>query len=564
MGPLEAFLKTRAKSFQPIENPAFPNHRMLLWSANEVGTSIFVEMPGGDFVAVAGTFFYGDQTGQNAAHAFYSEFDPDNFNWAQTSGQFALAIVKGGQLHLMNDGLCAWNLYTNNTEGFVSAGFLEALFLTQNPSFDTQGVYEYAFAGYVLGENTFVSGIRTVLPNRLLRMGPHGNFETIRKPTPIERLDRPTLSNEDLAAWQLETLRKRFSFLRNLAPTDIASSVSGGFDSRLMLGLLAEQGFKPNLFVYGPESDPDIAPSRAIAAYYGLKLNHVDRTKVKQPSEEKWPTADDMLFYFDGWKIDGLVGFPLGIEDRHNRVAGARFMANGKCGEIYRQYYYQHIGPGGADIQRFLKSTFGRTVPQMMHKGFDDTLYQDNIEESFRALTGFTGHRMSQWELEYLYPKVRIPHDAGRDIVINHRFARNLYPFVEPMLCGPALTLNFRERQFGQLEGQILKQLDPKLAAIPSAYGYDLTEGPDAFYRAKMALSYHRPMWLRTLVPAIKQMLKPSAKGVPLQLPEMNLLPDPAMPYMRGYFKMDAASDPQILSRLVAMELLGQRFGFKG
>lgn len=559
---LEEFIKPKAGAYTQINPDTHPDISLILWSAERDTTALYVPMDDGGFVAIAGTFFYGDIRDTDAANAFYQDFDAATFDWRETSGQFMLAISKQGKLSVFNDGLAAWKLYRDTSGSYVSAGFLEALLLTDNPSFDTQGVYEFAFAGFSLGRTTFVSEILAVMPNRLLTLLPDGRFEETELPTPIRREKRPSSDMKDIAAWQLDVLKRRFDRLSSLAPNELTSSVSGGFDSRLMIGMFTRLGLKPNLFVYGPDHDPDVAPSKAVADYLGLPLRHVNRNKLKRPTVAELPNADDVIFLFDGWKDDGLMGFDLDVTDRATRVGDARYMANGKCGEIYRHYYYQRVPKRGINLRAQVNATFGRVTPQIMPDGFDRTGFQDHVEQSFRAVTGFTSKRMSEQDLDYLYSKVRICHDAGRDIVINHRFSNVLYPFVEAELSGPALNLNYAERIHGRVEAHMLAQLDPALTALPSAYGYDLIAGPGLSYRIKMALSYHRPMWLRAAIPALKTLFSRPGSGMP-QLVDRHLLTDTNMPYMQRLFRLDNVRDPSVASRLYALELLGQRFNFR-
>ena len=559
---LAAFIKPRACYYREITPANFPDHSVVLWAADLASTALYLDLPDGDFIAVAGSFFYGAQTGADAAKAFHRDFDRTSFNWRNCSGQFTLAIGKGAELTVLNDGLAAWKLYRDSDASFVSAGFLETLLLSDCLSFDTQGVYEYVFAGYVLGENTFLEGVKAVMPNRLVACETKAGFSETEKPTPIRRMDRANMGFEDMAQLQYGLLQDRFKKLCCLPRNAITSSVSGGFDSRLMISMFKQFGFEPPLFVYGDDNDEDVGPSKTLAAYFGLPLRHVDRSKIDRPGPDAWPSAADLIFYFDGWKDDGLPGFDHDINDRKTRSTAAPFMANGKCGEIYRHYYYQKVGARGTDLDAFVGATFGRVVLQMMPTGFDLGNYQKTITKAFRAITGFGDARMSQEDLDYLYSKVRICHDAGRDLSINHRFGHALYPFIEPELCGPALALNYRERLYGTLEARMIELSDPKLLSLPSAYGYDLRHGPNWKYRAKMALSYHRPDWLRTHIPALQNFIQMQRGDVPA-LMEKAMLPDPSLPYLQNYFQLDAVRMPKLLSRIYMLELLAQHFSFQ-
>ncbi|WP_417460665.1 hypothetical protein [Kordiimonas sp.] len=555
---LHQFLQPRASSYQELDVPGFPALTLVLWAADRASTALFLPLDGNDFIAVTGTLFVAGQTGPEAARALHESFDAASFDWTDCTGQFVAVIGKAGKLHMVNDGLGSWKLYSDTDGSFASAGFLEASLLKDSLSFNAQGVYEYAFTGFVLGEATFVNEITAVMPHHLLAWQ-GGAFKPIEKPTPIKATQRNNASFDDMLELQLTALRARFSKFATLPPDAVTSSVSGGFDSRLMIALLKEAGLRPNLFVYGADDDEDVPPSKALADYFGLPLNHVDRGTFTPP--EHLPTVEDVLYYFDGWKDDGLADFEHDITDRKNRAASASYMANGKCGEIYRHYYYQHVGKRGINLNAFVRGTFGRHVPQMVTACFDRHSFEANVTRAFRALTGFDGTRLSQEDLDYLYPKVRICFDAGRDITVNHRFSHALYPFAEAELSGPALALNYEERLYGKLEAHVIAAIDPELINIPSAYGYDLLKGPGLAYRLKMAASYHRPTWLRTAVPALKTMLSPASAIDMASLPEATLITDKTMPAMQRYFNLDRVCDRRTASRIYALEVLAQYVG---
>ena len=80
-------------------------------------------------------------------------------------------------------------------------------------------------------------------------------------------------------------------------------------------------------------------------------------------------------------------------------------------------------------------------------------------------------------------------------------------------------------------------------------------------YRLKMALSYHRPAWLREYIPALRNFLDARRKASLPAAEDRVLLDDHSMPYMRRFFALDHVRDARMASRINALELLGQHFG---
>jgi len=560
---LAAFFEHRAGHYEDIALAARPGFRLMLWSAETRSTAFRLDLGGGDFIAVAGSFFYDGQYGEAAARAFHAAFDPATFKWKHTSGQYVLALAKAGHIHVVNDSLAAWNVYQDTDGSYAAAGFLEALILTERPTFDAQGIYEYVFVGFALGATSFVSEIRALMPYRILTLGEDGRFREQTQGNPIERAPMRDVPLEGMAAYQLETLTKRFDAYAPIRGTTLISSLSGGFDSRLMLAAFLPAGLTPRLFVYGKDTDADVRSARKITDYLDMPLDHFDKGALRARMRGDRPDTETLLYYFDGWKEDGLLGHDIDLRDRLDRGARGSFMANGKCGEIYRHYYYLRIGKSGMTKDDLVRAVFARPVPHIMTDALAPEDFSRTIRDTFFGIAGFDEARVSQNDLDYLYSAVRLGNAAGRDITVNHRFSHALYPFVEAELCGPSAAATFQHKLYGRLEAHMIAGLDRGLADVETAYGFNMLEGPGLKYRLKMHDSYNRPAWLRHLLPRIQMRLQKPLSAEDRDLAGQTLLQDPSHPYMRRFFRIDAVHDLLTASRIAALELLGQHFGFE-
>ena len=70
-------------------------------------------------------------------------------------------------------------------------------------------------------------------------------------------------------------------------------------------------------------------------------------------------------------------------------------------------------------------------------------------------------------------------------------------PLVEPNVVRAALATPLSLKNLGRLEAALIRRVDPKLAAYPSAYGFAFDQAPSMMARFSFALTVLRPPQLR-------------------------------------------------------------------
>jgi hypothetical protein len=135
-------------------------------------------------------------------------------------------------------------------------------------------------------------------------------------------------SREELVEESLRRLREYFRGLVDSFPAGFSSALSGGYGSRLMLGLLLEQGVAPNLFVYGKDMDDSVRVAKVVAGGEGLELLHIDRSVGARLSYDAFFKHVRRNFIgSDGYSYGGHIylGFgATGVASAHCRWAGMR------------------------------------------------------------------------------------------------------------------------------------------------------------------------------------------------------------------------------------------------
>jgi len=181
------------------------------------------------------------------------------------------------------------------------------------PQFDDEAVSAYFTLGYYVGDRTPVEGVRVLRPGETVRM--RGGV--------LQRTERwaPPAPFRGGYGDAVEEYRERFAAaMRKRLVHDAALPISGGRDSRHILGELLRQGARPARLITlatGGTTDPAVAGR--IADRAGLPLQEIpespsavgrERCKVRSnhylTDENAWFL--DLLPHLEGPLLDGIGG----------------------------------------------------------------------------------------------------------------------------------------------------------------------------------------------------------------------------------------------------------------
>src|SRR5262249_28168457 len=158
-------------------------------------------------------------------------------------------------------------------------------------------------------------------------------FEIVRHPLRIPKEVRH-LSLEASIHHSMEILDRYFVAVASNFGNQVTSALSGGYDSRLILALLRRHGVQPQLYVYGPQSDPEVSLARAIANGEGFALEALDKDRelVFGP-DEFGEVAHKNFLAADGYSWAGIFNNGVEADQRAYRVRGNSIALNGGGGE---------------------------------------------------------------------------------------------------------------------------------------------------------------------------------------------------------------------------------------
>ena len=143
--------------------------------------------------------------------------------------------------------------------------------------FASNELCEVAMTGYVTGPNTLISGLSQLEAGEVRywqhHLGTTENAFSYRHWPSNEFQLSSGSEYEQLSG----AINASFARTMNFAGTrPILVPLSGGLDSRLVLGKLVEHGYSPlHAFSYGPPNNPDAETARLVAERLGVQWRHV-------------------------------------------------------------------------------------------------------------------------------------------------------------------------------------------------------------------------------------------------------------------------------------------------
>lgn len=531
--------------------------RLVIHQRSGRSNTAVTALPNGDVAAHIGAFLYHGAQGEHALRQFHAAFDPDAPSWAGCLGHFALVLVKQGQLYLATDALGSFHLYHDDRREVFSSAFTSVLESLAQPTPDPAGMYEYAWNGATFGTKTIFKDINLLSAPSIVSFGGQVQVETHARPLDIHQ-QTPAKTLQDAADGRVDALRTIFKSYGALGPRPFRSALSGGFDSRLILAALLDAGIDPDLFVFGPDDDPDVQCASALATGEGLHLRHQDKARHPLcPPDAFEAQATRDLYMFDGLKYDGLFNAGADFDDRIARHTDDGVVLNGSVGEIYRNFFYLPDGP--MPLRKLVWSFFSQFDPRAMTAAFSIRAYEETLIEAMQKVLNTSNTRVSRTEIEALYPLFRGRFWSARDTSINQRFGWMLYPFLEPQAIATTPALPQKWKQDGRLEAEMIRQLSPRLAGYDSVYGRPFDQPVPLSHRLGTLLSLYRPAVLRRFTYRIRHR---GGAGQPPYLTGGYLasIMDPTAPFMRRLFRLGRIADTDTYNRIMTLEWLCQRY----
>jgi hypothetical protein len=523
--------------------------------SSPIPNSYFVDHD--NFVFYAGYLYYRGRAGQPALEQLLEEARTGEIALDELQGHYALLICANGRLAIFNDPMNIIKIYHDPRHDVISSSFAMTFELLDDAELDAQKVYEYAWTATVSGTRTFFKNILMLPANQRLELSAH--HTELSRTLPIDPL-RPSLdrsSIRDIEDHYTSSIRSLFDMVVREAGGRVRTSLSGGYDSRLILAALLQTGITPDVYVYGNESDKDRICAAGLCDGEGIAIEAIDKTR-QQPiaPDQSRANVERNFVMFDGWKPSGIFDGGVDFTDRLHRLRNVNAIVHGSGGEIFRNFFY--LPNGRFTTEQLVWTFYSQHDPSACTDAFDQDGYTKVIAEQIAQDLGNASGLLTREQVEAAYPSFRLRYWSARDVALNQRFGWAIYPFLLPCLIKGTPTIPLRWKNYGRLEARLIRRLHPRLANYMSDYGFSFDKDPPWNYIAKMALTYARPPWLRRWTYRIKQQ-KPQPRPFYLADSYLSAVIDPGLPRMREFFRIDKIRDPEVFARVATMEYLVTR-----
>jgi asparagine synthase (glutamine-hydrolysing) len=294
---------------------------------------------------------------------------------------FAIWNMHTRRLFLARDRLGIKPLYySQNETGFLFASNIQALLAAGGVDISIDPValhHQFTLHAVIPAPRTILNGVRKLQPGHTLTIDPEGNSE-LRRYWQLYA-SRPAVARSE-GEWVEAVhgaLKKAVKRRLDIADVPVGVLLSGGLDSSLLVGLLAEQGVKDILtFSIGFEDQPEEQGSEfeysdQVVAMYNTRHHkyHIPNEQVLQRLPEAVSQMAEPMVGQDA------VAFYLLSE----RVAAeVKVVQSGQgADEVFAGYFWYSLmaAEKGGDLERFARHYFDRS-----HEEFLET-----VSEAYRG-----------------------------------------------------------------------------------------------------------------------------------------------------------------------------------
>ncbi len=392
-------------------------------------------------------------------------------------GAFVILGQEGpeAELTLITDRLGTFHAYYTIVDGVVLASTSSLLLATMvDPEWDPNGCREFLAMGTLFESRTLFRNIHKLQAATIYQFQRDGEIVANSYWNLASSLyqggPRSARSLDDVATAVVDAVAQ----LLRLYPHPVLD-LTGGFDSRIVLGAALKCGAGFDTTVTGDDDSEDVAVSKKLASIYGLK-HHQLKPRELTPSEH-WVRAKSAVSLCDGECDVAEYGRTFWVHDHLSDVYDASI--NGSNGEICKGYWWELLFPftgraGHFDPLKIARArfTFEGDVRRLLAERFPmglDEWFADVIARTNRGLEQYPNTS----QLDHVYLRLRMQCWQGRIASATGRIwpVWSPFSFRRPIEAAVASAPGVRVRH--RLSRRLLEHFDPRLAAVQLA-----DEGP--------------------------------------------------------------------------------------
>lgn len=502
------------------------------------------------WIYVVGAFFYKNFLFKESLEQFLNDFVKNKIDDSKMFGHFALLIFHNHKLHIIHDALGAIRIFSNIEKTRISTSFLGLWFSSNNPlKLNRQAFYERLTSGYITAPDTLVESIRD---------NTYEDFETVNISKYKIKTPEYKKGKKDVP-FQVKSAKDYFKKMFHLADGDpISLGLSGGFDSRMLLGLFLPYANK-YLFTHHTQgvhgSEMKIAETLSKIAQNELNVKETKPPSQLAP-EEAEKLLLNLIYYYDGRTANNSGAFSeTGTYDYNFfHLKGKVLGINGKGGEVFRNYY-------NLPDKRFTFSKWYSCL--ILYPSFRFVFSNEQQKQMLKRIENKiadrlrVGPRWSRWNIQRYYSEIRQADCESSIISAHNKITRYIAPYLDAQLLNLAYQSYEKSGNNSNFQIKFIKELNSELVKVQSNYGYPFSKIPLKF-RMKEYLIKHLPLSvkhkrLEKFINPAQDLKLSSVEKVALKFLEMNF------PEIRGEYCFSYYAQRNVVTNLVYLLKEAQR-----
>ncbi len=445
------------------------------------------------WIVISGCPIYrGSKTLHGSAHAILNDLEIGQFDFGNIRGNYSFFYVSSnGEEFLYTDPSGIANIYYDSNENCFSSSFLGIVFGSRRRfKINRFATAEVLMNGRQIGPDTMLEGI-----NRL-ELHSKSSFKKLNLKTDNHALDSPLptkMSFDDAVDQQLDSIHTFFNDVKDFAAVNGADTgVTGGHDSRIILSslrkTLAPTEFQVHSF-WRKNKDTELRIAEKVSEAVGKELISVPvRHPFDMDVNQMERNLEETLMFYDG-HIRMHCFLTEEYHTLNHRVKilnNKRLGFNGVGGEQYRNEW--HMERASWSFDYFLKYFL---IYHIGGRSFTNKRFE---EDFFHYMSAKVNKRLNRSESDIEISKVEVQEYLNEVYVASLMGARTnaenkvttfITPYIDWQLTRDSYNSLPHHGISFYFQQEMIRRLDPELAAVESGYGYSFSKGEPMHHKLK-------------------------------------------------------------------------------